>query len=89
MKQLDWKHAREICEKYHGHKVSAGLSEDWFCTGGTIYDGEKYVDEADTYVYVASMWATPVVVVEFDEGDLKIPCWMEGCDSDMPNWWAK
>lgn len=88
-KQLDWKRAKEICEKYPGHEVSAGLSEDWFWTADTIFDGEKYISKRHSQPFVSSSWATPVVVVTLDEGYLEIPCWTYGDDADMPDWWGK
>lgn len=85
-RQIDWKHAAELCEKYKGHCVRAGLLEDWSDTAGDIFDGEKRI--FDSWVFAASEWGTPVVMVEMDEGYLCIPCWIEGNDPDMPYWWA-
>ena len=88
MRQLDWNKAREICEQNRGHKVDAGLDEDWFWTGGEIFDGENYIS-GDFPPYVASTWATPVLRVETDMGWMTIPCFMEGGNSEMPDWWTE
>ena len=86
-KQLDWEHAKRICEKYPGCTISAGLDEDWDCTGGVIFDGKNYV--TSDYVFVSSFWATPVVKVELPDKTLTIDCYMRGDDENMPKWWGK
>lgn len=86
MLQLDWEEARRICEENNGYIVDAGLEEDWRWTSGTIFDGEKYVENDD--VFVASTWKTPIVRVHKGDEWEKIPCFKEGSDPDMPGWWA-
>ena len=86
-KQLDWDHAKRICEKYPGCRISAGLDEDWFWTCGEIFDGEKYIK--DEHPYVASIWATPVVKVQLPGKTLTLECSKNGDDPDMPKWWGK
>lgn len=80
---FDWdKAARRIKEK-NTKCASAGLSEDWCHTGGCIWD-DGIVPEEDTYVYLASTWATP-------ELDLGEEC-NEACfimEKDVPNDWGK
>lgn len=87
MKQLDWNRAREICEEYRGHRVTAGLIEDWDWTCGEIFDGEKF--QKDEYVYVSSRWATPGVLIDLGMEHHFIECSMEGDDPKMPKWWAE
>ena len=63
--------------------ASAGLSRDWGWTGGEIFRDGKIVSQKDTYVYLASTWATP----ELDIGDEVIDCYKmqsktDGWDSD-------
>lgn len=85
MRQLDWKRAKKICEKYSECEVSAGLAEDWWWTGDVIFENGKRVKND---AYVASSWATPVVSVELEEGRLEIPCWIDGDNAEMPEWWC-
>ena len=86
MRQLDWEDAAKICEEYKGCRIYAGLLEDLPYTEWEIFDGEKHVDN---YVYVSSHWATPVLIIKRDDGNLIIPCWEKGEDSDMPDWWME
>lgn len=81
-RQLDWEKAREICEQHKGDVIYAGLKDDMEWTAGLIYDGEKRVKE---YVYVASVWATPVLEIDGKE----VECWKYGDDPDMPAWWTE
>lgn len=82
MRQLDWEKAKEICEKNKGKSIYAGLSSDMEYTGGLIFDGEKRVKD---YVFVASVWATPILEIDGQE----IECWKYGNYCDMPKWWAE
>ena len=86
-KQLDWDKAKEICEKHKGCVITAGLGEDMFFTGGVIFDGQHRVKEHAPFV--ASTWATPVVIVHTPEGHLCIPCYVNGNDPFMPDWWPE
>lgn len=68
MKVFDWDKAARLIKQHQPQFASAGLSEDWSCTGGTIYaDGrvigidEKDDDDFATYTYLASTWATPIL----------------------------
>jgi len=79
-KVFDWhKAARLICE----HKpdvASAGLAGDWEYTGGTIYRDGEPLTEDKSYVYLASLWATP----ELDmDGDVQ-ECWVY--QKSSPGW---
>lgn len=86
MRQLDWQKAAELCEEYKGHRVYAGLIEDWMYTSGEIFDGEKRVKNES--VFVSSYWATPVIMVDGDDGfGTYVICWTEGDDCEMPDWW--
>lgn len=67
---FDWdKAARRIKES--GAKVAgAGLRDDWFWTGGTIYVNGDPV--RDSYTYLASLWAVP----ELELDGVKEPCYV-------------
>jgi hypothetical protein len=82
-KVFDWVRAAELIKKRKPDHASAGLSEDWEYTGGTIYTADGIPAEKDTYVYLASTWATPELSLD---GDV-IDCWTwmdetPGWDSD-------
>lgn len=88
MYQIDWENAAKMCDELKGFKVYAGLIDDWWDTSGEIFDGEKRV--YDEYVFACSKWATPGIMVERSDGFCKfIPCYKEGDDSDMPDWWTE
>ena len=62
LKVFDWKKCAEIIRDEKPQEVEAGLSEDWEYTGGVIFkDGEIVEDE---YTYLASSWATPMILVD-------------------------
>lgn len=79
---FDWNKAAQILHdrKFDNpvQKAGAGLSGDWEYTGGDIYCDGKPVPQDDTYVYLASSWATPELSVD---GEL-IDCWIYENDSD-------
>lgn len=85
-KVLDWEKAAEICAATK-EPVLAGLAEDWGYTSGLIWDGSRQVRD---YVYVASNWATPVLVIE--GRDDAFPCFRlddGGAESGYPAWWGE
>lgn len=86
-KVLDWDRAAEVCSASEV-PVYAGLAEDWDCTSGMIWDGEKQVRD---YVYVSSLWATPVLVVGNEYGGDGIECYKAATDVDSsgyPEQWG-
>lgn len=83
-KYMDWNKVQEIVNNHPNSVIYAGLMEDWNNTSGLIYAKGKYYKG---YVYVQSMWATPIVDVDGEE----IECWTEietkeGCN--LPTWWG-
>lgn len=68
-KVFDWKKAANLIKELNGQDASAGLIEDWEWTGGEIFRDGKIVPEEDTYVYLLSTWATPVVIIDDVEYD--------------------
>jgi len=78
---FDWDKAAELIKQHKPTLVSAGLSQDWKWTGGTIYENGKPV--LDSYTYLASTWATPEIEMDGESQD----CWKyesetDGWDSD-------
>lgn len=69
---FDWLKAVEIIKEREATAASAGLSGDLEWTGGAILEDGKPISKDDTYVYLASTWATPVLVI----GDEEIPCFV-------------
>lgn len=86
-KVFDWVKAAELIKKRKPHRVSAGLVEDWSCTGGEICVGGVIVPEEDTYVYLASTWATPVIEMDGETVD----CFIMEDDTtwDSGTYWPK
>ena len=65
MKVFDWDKAARIIKQNNIKNASAGLIEDWEYTAGEILEkGNPYMD---SYTYLSSTWATPVLVDE-DKG---------------------
>lgn len=80
-KVFDWDKAARILRAKGAKEASAGLAEDWGWTGGVILRGGEPVARKDTYTYLASTWATPVLYVD-GEGD--IDCWRYAAEA--PEW---
>jgi hypothetical protein len=79
-KTFDWVRAAQLIVERHATHASAGLDPDWAHTSGTIWRDGKPVPQTDTYTYLASMWATPTIVIDGDE----IECWVP--QEDRPDW---
>lgn len=80
---FDWDKAARIIRERGVARASAGLSGDWEYTGGLILQDGKPVPERDTYVYLASTWATP----ELEVGGDIVPCYR--MEQDAPEWGPK
>lgn len=71
-RSLDWdtmkKHVAEIdLEEIRG--VSAGLLEDWPCTGVELFTPDRGWTPAETTGgYFKSFWATPIFIIEYING---------------------
>lgn len=78
---FDWDKAARIIKERGLHNVGAGLSSDLEWTEGDILIDDNPV--MDNYCYLASTWATPVIVVHDDEnyGD-EIPCFIMESKTD-------
>ena len=81
---FDWDKAAGLISEQKPSFAEAGLIEDWFWTGGQIYSDGKPVNQDDTYVYLASDWATPVLIMDHDI-DNPIHCYV---DEDKTSWSA-
>lgn len=83
VKVFDWSKAEKLLASRGWPDADAGLSGDMRWTSGSIFRNGKRVLKDDAYVYLASNWATPVIVI----GGEQIPCWVwrdesPGWDSD-------
>lgn len=61
---FDWNRAAQIIKERGAKSASAGLEGDWEWTGGTILTDGKPTPHEDTYVFLASTWATPQLEVD-------------------------
>ena len=66
-KVFDWDKAAEILVSRGAKTARAGLSEDLEWTSGTILYGGKIVPKNETYTYLASTWAVPVLIIDEEE----------------------
>ena len=79
-KVFDWDKAAKIIKERKPETASAGLAEDWFWTGGTIYENGKPVK--NEYTFLASRWATPVLILDGEEIDCYQPKGYHGWNED-------
>ena len=63
-KVFDWDRAARRIKETGATHAAAGLSGDWEWTGGDILRDGKPIPEDDTYVYLASTWATPELQID-------------------------
>lgn len=77
---FDWEKAARLIRERSARNASAGLRGDWEWTGGTIFRDGKPVSKDDTYVYLASTWATPELEID---GEI-IACYRMA--SQTPGW---
>ena len=71
-KVFDWHKAARLIREGKAVTAKAGLASDMEWTSGSILTDGKPTPKDDTYVYLASYWATPVLVL--DDGD-EVECW--------------
>lgn len=76
---FDWDKAAQLIRERGAKEAVAGLSSDLEWTAGPILDNGKPV--TDSYTYLASNWATPVLII--DDGE-EVDCWRHIGDS--PGW---
>jgi hypothetical protein len=82
---FDWEKAANRIVETGATEAAAGLSEDWGMTGGPILEGGEIVSEGETYTFLASRWATPVLFLDGREEE----CWTLLDDStyDESSYW--
>ena len=80
---FDWEKAAQIIKERKAQSASAGLAGDWEYTGGPILDNGIPVPREETYVYLASTWATP----ELDIDGEVVHCYR--MQSATPGWDSK
>ena len=71
MKKLSYKKVSKLLKYYRKRgliEASVGLFEDWFWTAGTIFAGYKIKRDYNKNAYTSSVWATPVLMLEFKNG---------------------
>lgn len=71
-KVFDWNKAAQRIKEVKPKEAYAGLEEDWEWTGGIIYRNGKIVNQDETCTYLASTWAKPILIMDFDEEE----CWI-------------
>ena len=79
-KVFDWDKAAKIIKERKPETASAGLAEDWFWTGGIIYENGKPI--INEYTFLASRWATPVLILDDEEIDCYQPKGYHGWNED-------
>lgn len=82
MRCFDWNAAATIMKSRNVQNAQAGLQEDWGYTGGPILSDGKPIDRENTYVYLWSIWATPILIIDDEE----IPCWTHDKDMEDAYW---
>jgi hypothetical protein len=64
MMVFDWDKAATIIREKKPFDAFAGLENDLEWTGGTIYKDGNIVQ--DSYTYLSSTWATPILILDGD-----------------------
>lgn len=84
---FDWHKAAEIIRDRKPIRASAGLRSDWEWTGGTIYEESKSLRRNESYTYLASIWATPELLLEYEDGETDLlECFIMQTDSPGSSW---
>lgn len=82
-KVFDWRKAAELIREKQPNSAEAGLSGDWDYTAGVIYRNGAIVPRLECYTYLASLWATPMLILSYANGkDEEIECWIAASESD-------
>lgn len=76
-KVFDWCKAAKLIKDRNAILAIAGLSEDMAFTAGEIFNKEPI---KDSYTYLASTWATPIIKID----GVEIPCYK--MQSEVPDW---
>ena len=81
---FDWDQAAQIIkdefEKHPDLVAEAGLQGDWAYTGGTIFEHGQPTNS--DYTYLASLWATPTLILSWDGAEQQeIQCFIREDES--------
>lgn len=68
MNTLDWKKLEAFIAERKPVEVSAGILNDWFWTGATVYEKGEWQDKSRAWV--TSDWATPGFKATMENGDV-------------------
>jgi hypothetical protein len=77
---FDWDKAAKIIRDKKPEYAIAGLQSDLEWTAGRIYEDGKPMPQEETYTYLASTWATPVLIID----DIETPCYK--MQDETPGW---
>ena len=70
MRVFDWDKAARLIKEIQPSSARAGLEGDMEYTGGRIFEDGKILD--DSYLYLASTWAAPILVM----GTYEVECYV-------------
>ena len=84
MMVFDWNKAAQLIRDNNPSTALAGLAGDWSWTAGEIYQNGASVPKDETYMYLASLWATP----ELEMDGLRQDCYLLE-DKEPEGWDAK
>lgn len=77
---FDWDKAATLIKERGVTYADAGLAADLEWTSGTILEkGKPYLD---SYAYLASIWACPVIIIDGEE----IPCYVDAEEAQKRGW---
>lgn len=76
VRTFDWDKATQYLKDHNPDSAQAGLSSDLEYTAGEIWSNGEIV--SDSYTFLSSTWATPVLVMDGAE----IDCWKYESDTD-------
>jgi hypothetical protein len=84
---FDWAKAARLIKERNPQHVVAGLESDMEWTGGPIWSNGAIVADDDTYTYLASTWATPLIVIDGED----IPCYVMASETqwDESTYWPE
>ena len=80
LKVFDWNRAAQIIAERKPIEAVAGLASDLEWTAGVIWSAGRPNTREESYTYLASVWAIPVLIIEDEE----IECWVY--QQDTPGW---
>lgn len=84
---FDWDKAAQLIKKHKPKIAMAGLDGDWGYTSGRIFEKGAPVPQENTYTFLSSSWATPILMMDGEEFECfkmhtELPGW--GSDTYWP-----